>query len=272
MATETAAQGHTARPGDAWRRSLAGWAVPESLRDDGGDRSWSLDPERFRWKPDEDAERPVRPSRRRALEALPQGGSVLDVGVGGGASSFGLAARAGLITGVDRSEAMLELFRATAPNVGVEVRTVHGAWPDVADQVEPAHVALSHHAMYGVEEIEDFVTALTARARHRVVLELSALPPNATVAPLWKELHGLVRPLWLVADEAEAVLLAMGLAVEREDIVLPPHRREVTPELVAFARSRLHVGEEHDREIARFLRDNPPTEQRVVALYWRGSA
>lgn len=35
--------------------------------------------------------------RRRALEALPDGGSVLDVGVGGGASSLGLVPGAGLI-------------------------------------------------------------------------------------------------------------------------------------------------------------------------------
>ena len=272
MATEVAVDDSGPRPGDRWRRSLQGWAVPEHLRERDEKLRWSLGPERFRWRPEEDAKRPVRPSRRRALEALPEGGAVLDVGVGGGASSFGLVPRAAHITGVDGSDAMLELFLATAADIGVSARAVAGRWPDVAGEVEAADVAVCHHAMYGAENIEEFVEALTAAARHRVVLELSALPPNAALAPLWKEFHGVERPERLVGDEAEAVLSAMGLAVEREDIVLPPTVRDVTPDLVAFARRRLHVGEDRDPEIADFLRGLEPKEQRVVALWWPGAA
>src|SRR5947209_12604145 len=142
-----------------------------------------LEPQRFRWKPEDDAAQPVRPSRRRALEALPEGGSVLDVGVGGGASSLGLVPRAGLIVGVDPMEGMLASFEASAAAAGVPVRAVLGKWPDVADQVEPADVAVCHHAMYRVAEIEDFVTALTTHARRRVVVELSAHSPLAGLNP-----------------------------------------------------------------------------------------
>ncbi|HET9442723.1 MAG TPA: class I SAM-dependent methyltransferase [Acidimicrobiales bacterium] len=264
--------GTTTRPGDRWRASLEAVKVPEAVLRRSPDAEASLEPERFRWRPEEDARQPVRPSRRRALEALPPGGSVLDVGVGGGASSLGLVPKAGHITGVDRSEGMLESFRASAAAAGVAVRAVQGRWPDVAAEVEPADVAVCHHAMYSVEEIEDFVTALTARARRRVVLELSAHPPTAGLNPLWKAIHGIDRPVRLVADEAEAVLAAMGLAVEREDIVLPPRRREVTPGLVAFARRRLHVEQDRDPEIAEFLRTTEPGEQRVAALWWPGGA
>ncbi|MGH9157383.1 MAG: class I SAM-dependent methyltransferase [Acidimicrobiales bacterium] len=228
----------------------------------------------FRWRPDEDATRPVRPSRRRALEALPDGGSVLDVGVGGGASSLGLVPRAGLIIGVDPLPAMLESFEASAHAAGVTARAVVGAWPDVADKVESTDIAVCHHAIYGVVEIEPFLTALTARARHRVVLELSAHPPLVGLNPLWRSFHGVDRvDDRLVADEAEAVLVSMGLAVEREDIVLPPpERQDVTPERVAFLRRRLCVGEDRDREIGEFLSARVPEEQRVAALWWPASA
>jgi hypothetical protein len=97
-----------------------------------------------------------------------------------------------------------------------------------------------------------------------VVVELSAHPPPDRLNPL--------RPDWPVADEAEAVLISMGLAVEREDVVLPPVRHEVTLERVAFMRRRLHVGLERDAEVQEFLRQAEPQEQTVVALWWPGAA
>lgn len=179
----------TTRPGDRWRQALAAREVPQDIVDNAPEPAPSLDPERFRWRPDEDASRPVRPSRRRALEALPDEGSVRDVGVGGGASSLGLIPRAGSIPGVDPMPDMLALFEASGRDAGMSTRTVLGAWPEVADQVEPVDVAVCHHAMYGVVEIEEFVHAMTARAYHRVVLELSAQFPQARFDPLWGVLH-----------------------------------------------------------------------------------
>jgi 2-polyprenyl-3-methyl-5-hydroxy-6-metoxy-1,4-benzoquinol methylase len=260
------------RPGDRWRQALQDTAVPQAILDAAPDPEPTLEPERFRWKPEEDALQPVRPSRRRALEALPEGGSVLDVGVGGGASSLGLVPKAGLIVGVDPMEGMLDSFLASAREAGVAARAVLGRWPDVAGEVEPADVVVCHHAMYRMAEIEDFVTALTDHARRRVVVELSAYSPLANLNPLWGAIHGVKRPDWLVADEAQAVLAAIGLAVEREDMVLPPRRQEVTPELVAFARRRLYVGPERDAEIEEFLRAREPQEHRVVAMWWPGAA
>lgn len=248
--------------------------MPQRVRDGAPDGEVSLEPQRFRWRPEEDAAQPVRPSRRRALEALPDGGTVLDVGVGGGASSLGLVPRVGRIVGVDALPGMLESFEAGARSAGVEGVPVLGRWPDVAGEVAPADVAVCHHAMYRVEEIEAFVSALTARARNRVVVELSARSPLSGFDPLWKSLHGIDRPEWAVADEAHAVLVGMGLAVQREDIVLPSRAHDVTPEMVAFARRRLYVGPEHDGEISAFLhaRARNPQEHRVVALWWPGGS
>lgn len=259
-------------PPEAWRRSVAELAVPDAIRDAAPEPDWSFEPARFRWRPEEDAAQPVRPSRRRAFEALPEGGSVLDVGIGGGASSLGLVPKAASITGVDLLEGMLEAFQESGRASGVAVHAVHGGWPEVADQVEPADVAVCHHAIYFVSEIEAFAEALTARARNRVVIELSQRSPLAMFNPLWQALHGIERPDPPVADEAEAVLRWMGLAVEREDIVLPPRPQEVTPETVEFVRRRLYVGPDRDAEIEEFMRARVPQEQRVAALWWPGTA
>lgn len=260
------------RPGDRWRQALQAYAVPLQIAEHAPEPTFTLEPHMFRWRPDEDAKQPVRPSRRRALEALPEGGSVLDVGVGGGASSLGLAPKVGLLTGVDPLPGMLEVFERTAAEVGVPARAVLGSWPEAAARVDPADVVVCHHAIYGVTEIETFVEALTARSRRRVVIEVSTQPPTSGLNPLWRAIHGIERPDRAVADQLQAVLHELGLAVEREDIVLPGLRQEVTPERVAFARRRLYVGPDRDAEIAALLEAREPQEHRVAALWWPGSA
>lgn len=264
--------GVAARPRDAWRDAVRLRTTPESLIAGELERRPPLEPEMFRWRPEVDAAQPIRPSRVRALEALPEGGAVLDVGAGAGASSFGLAPRAGLIIGVDRQRDMLDLFEETGRSLGIRVRAVLGSWPEAAAEVEPADVAVCHHAIYFVEAIEDFLLELTAHARRRVVIELSAHPPLARLNPLWESFHGISRPDWLVADALQDVLGRLGLDLQREDMTLPARQREVTPEFVSFIRRRLHVGPERDAEIERFLRDLRPQPETVVALWWPGSA
>lgn len=260
------------RPGNRWRTALAARAVPQTVLDNAPEPQTGLEPEMFRWRPEEDAEQPVRPSRRRALEALPVGGSVLDVGVGGGASSLGLAPQVATITGVDSSQGMLDLFQASAREAGVSARTVLGTWPEIAQDVEPSDVAVCHHALYQAAEIEDFFLALTERARHRVVIEVSAEPPLARLDPLWETFHGTQRPDCRVADELCAVLLALGLAVEREDNVLPARAPNVSAEMVTFLRRRLYVGSERDPQIREFLQALQARPQTVVAMWWPGAA
>lgn len=257
---------------DRWRENIRRSEMPQAILDAAPEPEFTLEPERFRWKPEQDATQPVRPSRRRALEALPDGGTVLDVGVGGGASSLGLVPRPGLIIGVDPLEGMLSSFAESAAAAGVALRTVLGSWPDVACEVGAADVAVCHHAIYRIEAIEAFVTALTDHARRRVVIEVSERSPLTALNPLRARIHGLERPEWLVPESLQDVLAELGLAVEREDIVLPAQAQEVTPELVAFARRRLYVGPERDSEIEAFLRAREPQEHRVAALWWAGQA
>lgn len=270
--SETSHPETATRPGDRWREALRNAAPPQSVVDAAPPRPRFLEPERFRWDPAADAMQPELPSRRRALEALPQGGTVLDVGVGGGKASLGLAARAGLIIGVDVSEDMLASFEASAAAAGVASRGVLGPWPEVGADVEPVDVVVSNNALYGVEEIEAFLDALTTHARHRVVLDVSPEPPPPGIGPLWKAVHGQERPTRRIADDLHGVLVDMGVAVEREDAVVPARPRDVSPAGVAFMRRRLMVGEDRDPEIAELMRTLPQVDQVRVALWWPGGA
>lgn len=258
--------------GVRWRDALEEWAIPADIVAAAPESPWSYPPGLFRWQPEEDRTSQVRPSRMRALEVLPLGGSVLDVGVGGGASSLGLVPPAARITGVDESESMLVTFAESGRATGVATHTVAGRWPEVAAEVGPADVVVCHHVFYNVADLEPFVRALTDHARRRVVIELTAFHPQSSLNPLWRALHGIDRPTRPTADDAVAVLSAMGLEVGREDLEVPPRWREVTPELVAFARRRLCLSAERDAEIAALLEEHGRPPQRVVALWWPGTA
>lgn len=272
VTTETSTEVVDGRPGDAWRRALTEAAPPRELVEAAPPRPQHLETEMFRWRPGDEEGVPIRPSRRRALEALPEGGTVLDVGVGGGRSSLPLGVRASRIVGVDRSEDMLASFEASARDAGIDARGVLGTWPGVASEVEPADLVVCHNAVYGEGEIEPFLDALTGHARRRVVVEVSTVPPPWGLAQVWRAVHGTDRPVRPVADLLQGVLAAMGIEAGREDVVVPGQAREVTPERVAFARRRLYVGEERDEEIAELLRTLPPVDVTVAALWWPGTA
>ena len=213
------------------------------------------------------------PAGRFALEALGSGGSVLDVGVGGGAGSLPLVPPAALVVGVDEGEDMLAAFAAGADRVGVAHREVQGRWPDVAGAVEIVDVVVCHHVFYNVADLAPFAAALTDHARRRVVVELSYDHPTSPLNPLWKAIHGIERPMSPTADDAVAVLSELGLHVVREDMERPFGGDIDRAEQLASIRRRLCVGPERDAEIEAVL-DGPsgPVRRRIVALWWKGGA
>lgn len=172
--------------------------------------------------------------------------------------------------GVDQSPHLLDAFTAAAEARSVAHKEVQGTWPDVAGEVEAADVVVCHHVAYNVADLVPFVAALTAHARRRVVLELTARHPQTSSNPLWLELHGIVRPTSPTADDAVAVLEEMGLAV-----VVEPFERQVTDgedelaDVVPFVRRQLCLGPERDPEIESLLRRHGQAQlSRVVTLWW----
>src|SRR5438093_639121 len=92
-----------------WREDLARWAIPDEILEQAPEPPWHCPVKLFAIRADA-AVSQLTVSNRKALEALPQRGTVLDVGCGAGAASLPLASRASKLIGVDSSADMLEAF------------------------------------------------------------------------------------------------------------------------------------------------------------------
>jgi SAM-dependent methyltransferase len=266
-----------------WRAELEGWAIPEEILARAPESPWGFPVGLFRARAEQARAGRPSPSSQTALRLLPPGGTVLDVGAGGGAASLPLAGRAARIVAVDESPAMLEAFRAAARDAGVAAETVEGRWPDVAGEVPPADVVVCQDVLYNVPDLAPFALALTSHAREGVVVQLTERHPLAAQGPLWRRFHNLERPRGPGADDAVAALRALGLEVTRQDWTNPhPGSFERFEDLVAFTRRRLCLPAERDPEIAEALepltvRDEAgyrmaPQERPVVTLSWNGTA
>jgi len=203
---------------------------------------------------------------------MPAGGVLLDVGSGAGAASVPVAPPAGRIVAVDQDPAMLQALAQVAAG-RVPVSLVEGIWPDVAGQAGPADVVVCANVAYNVGSLGSFVAALTSAARHRVVLELSAVHPQSSLSPLWQQFWNLSRPTGPTAEDAAAVV--------REAVGVQPAiqwwRRswsfmgERGPSTVAWIRRRLCLPEERQAEVAAALERLPELGPSAVAtISWPG--
>ncbi|NNE10700.1 MAG: methyltransferase domain-containing protein [Ilumatobacter sp.] len=254
-----------------WAELLAGWGIPEAIESEAPESPWFHDLDRF--TVDETLDR-GHTSARWAREVLPPvGGTVLDVGCGGGRSALALVPPATELIGVDPSGAMLDRFVDAASAVGVARRTVHGAWPDVADHTPVADVVVCHHVLFNVSDIVAFVLALTAHARLAVVVELPVAHPMSAWSEAWQHFWGLSRPDGPTADDVVAVLHELGLDPEVAVSPRSPRPTDGAPVLVGSARRRLCLPAERDDELAAWLDQHPPAfVAEVATLRWPGAA
>jgi len=268
---------------ERWREELEAWAIPEEILERAPESPWGFPVGMFRAKTDQVRAREPNPSALQALRHLPPGGTVLDVGAGGGAASLPLAAVAGRITAVDESEGMTRAFLEAAAAAGVQAAAVVGRWPDVAAQVEPADVVVCNDVLYNVQDLGPFALALTDHARRRVVAQITGAHPLATMGPLWRRFHGLDRPSGPTADDAVAALRSLGLEGERSDwTTRSAGSFERYDDLVAFIRRRLCLPASRDPEIAEALEPLSvheaggwrlaPLDRPAVTLSWAGTA
>ena len=264
---------------DRWREELERWAIPAEIIAAAPESPYGFPAELFRTRGERVrvASDPT-PTTVRALEHLPDGGRVLDIGCGGGATSLPLAGRAGVLVGVDSQEDMLEGFLANARAAGVDAEAITGRWPDVADRVGHADVAVAGHVLYNVADLEPFARRLAAVAGGRVVFELTGRHPLHWMNDLWLRFHGVVRPDGPTADDALAALTEMGFNPSIEHWTPSPtvggfDRKE---DAVALIRRRLCLPSERDEELTDALgsrlteRDGlwtaGPTEQRLATI------
>jgi SAM-dependent methyltransferase len=268
---------------DRWRSDLADWAIPDHITKAVTESPWVLPRAVFIRRADRLAAAPSGPSFRQAWDALDPPGSVLDVGCGAGAACLPLLTRCTELTAVDSEPDMLDLVAQRARAGGVALTLITGRWPDVAAQAGPADVVTCHHVTYNVAEIAPFVAALTAAARRRVVLEMTAQHPLASLNQLWLRFHGLERPDGPTAADVLSILAAMGINVDYEGWRRPGGADyDSFEELTDVTRRRLCLPPERADEVASALAESGIDPRQpidlgssgrdVFTIWWDGAA
>ncbi|MGH3718943.1 MAG: methyltransferase domain-containing protein [Pseudonocardiaceae bacterium] len=249
-----------------WRGLLEARAIPAEIRAAAVQDPSRHDPARF--VPSATPE--DTPSRRAAMGLLgPAGGTVLDVGCGGGAAGLALVPQVTHLTGVDHAAGMLRVFERVCAERGVPRRSVLGPWPDAAPEAGVADVVVCHHVGYNTLELGRFVAALGSAARRGVVVELHAVHPGAWLDPLWARFHGLHRPPPATADDALDVLAEGGIRPEVQRWTRPGAPRHPEAEL-DFSMSRLCLPAERRDEVAEAVARLGPRHRDLVTISWPG--
>lgn len=252
-----------------WAAALAGWAIPKHILAQAPQSPWTHPVELFRVA---DGPTPDSPSHTRAREGVPAGGSVLDVGCGGGRAALAVAPPAATVIGVDQQPSMLAAFAAAADARGLRHREVPGSWPDVASTAPRADVVVCHHVAYNVADLAAFAVRLDSHARRRIVLELPDRHPLAAMRPFWRAFWNLERPDDPTAGDAVAVLREAGLPAVLEEWDEPAASRATAlprEQQVELLRIRLCLPPERDTDVAdAFERATPVGPRRMATLWW----
>lgn len=250
--------------GNLWRSSLAAWSIPEEILSQAPEDPWIHPPVMFQIP--QEIEESI--SHERAREVLHAGDSILDIGCGGGIAAFAVTPPAAHVIGVDHQIEMLEMFRENAQNRGITSEIFEGFWPDISDVVPAADVVTTHHVVYNVPSIEDFILAMSSHARKRVVIEMPQRHPLTTAAPLWKHFWNLDRPIDPTPDQLMDVLKELGIEANLE---LWDGSMRTEADLASqahFSRIRLCLPESREGEVLEFLQTQPKVAIRNLATIW----
>ena len=249
---------------EQWKSDLALWAIPTEILDAAPEKPWIHPPALFQIP----AVMPDSLSHQRAREAMPEGGSVLDIGCGGGIGAFAITPPAGHVIGVDHQQEMLELFNQNAKDRGVTSETHLGMWPDLAPETSIADVVTVHHVAFNVGDIVPFLKACDSHARKRVVLEVPVIHPMSNMNKGWKHFWNVTRPTVPVAQDLISVLKEIGINANIEyftgEILLDKEVEDANK----YIRIRLCLPENRQPELDQFLTENPLPRVRELAVIW----
>lgn len=249
-----------------WAADLAAWAIPDEILAQAPTSPWIHPVELFEVAPDQEFS--VNRSAELARAALPVGGVVLDIGSGGGKAAMELIPPAGLVIGVDHQKGMLTKFAEAATSRNVEHLEVLGDWPAIAQDVPIADVAVAHHVIYNVADLESFAHAATLHDRNRVVLEAPTRHPLSHLAELWRNFWGLERPDGPLASDAFEVFKEAGIDAHIEYFSGTARKGLPLEKQVEFTRIRLCLPDSRDPEIREILENRIEEPRQLAAIWW----
>ena len=249
---------------EKWAQALSEWAIPQEIVDAAGENPWIHPPVLFQVP--ERIETTF--SHKRAAEALPIGGSVLDVGCGGGIAAFAVTPPATHLIGIDHQSEMLEMFTSNASSRKISSEVFEGFWPSIASQVPKADVVLSHHVAYNVADIAPFLQELNDHAKNRVVIEIPTHHPLTNMSAAWKYFWNLDRPSSPSAMDLVEVLKEIGIRAHWHIWSGPMREPNDIDQESEFLRIRLCLPPERLGEVKDFLREHPMPRQRELATIW----
>lgn len=234
---------------DAWKQRVESHHA-QSIRARGdrpdGDM-WSALADNFR----DDPRRTKDPVVNLTRQWLTPQTTVIDVGGGAGRYALPFALACKHVTVVDASPSMLKALEGSAREASIEnVSRIEVSWEDA--EVEPHDVAFCANVVYGVTDIEPFLSKLDGVARELVAIVVYMEAPLSTLSPLWQAVHQEERISLPALPELLPVLWEMGIYPNVSMMPpTPPRRVPSMDAALAFARHMLHVDEggEKDRRL-----------------------
>ena len=152
---------------ERWREQLDGWAIPEEILAAAPESPWGFPVGLFRSRARRASSALATPSNLEAARFLPEGGTVLDVGAGGGAASLPWPARPGA-GGGGRVGRHGGVVLDAAGQRGGPAEGVEGSWPEGGRPGRPGRCGRLPPRALHVADLAPFARALTGHARRRV--------------------------------------------------------------------------------------------------------
>lgn len=251
-------------PSQKWKADLESWSIPKEIIDQAPESPWIHPPVLFQIP--ELIE--LTPSHQKAIEVLPENGSILDIGCGGGIAAFAMGGKAARVIGVDHQGEMLEMFAKNAEERQIDSKVHEGFWPAIESEVEVADVSVAHHVVYNVQDIVPFLTAMSSHARKRVVLEMPQHHPLSNLTEAWKYFWKLDRPVDPTPQDLMNVLKELNIDAQIQLWNGQLRQESNMDDAVHFTRIRLCLPKSRESEVREFLESHPASQVRPLATIW----